>query len=314
MRNDFESFFNTINKFEIKEEWDKARDIKKKRSIITLSIIIIIDIIMIYVLIHYISFFEGKFSAMKLSVILFFLVIDTIIYSLATVGGVNIYANAFKEKIIDLLLKNFFDNVDYIPKKEMPSLIYNEGLYEGYDNYYSDDYMEADIDNKYRIKMANIETEKNVRSTDSDGNTTTHTQTVFSGLFAKINIGKSINNELRITPNIAFLRKNKLNMDSQEFEKYFDVISTNKIVGMQLLTHDIMAELINYRKDLNKPFDIYIKDSTMYIRLYVGDMFEAKMSRKSVVDKGIVEKYFYVVNIIYSLSKQMIRVVDETEI
>ena len=46
----------------------------------------------------------------------------------------------------------------------------------------------------------------------------------FNGLFAKIILDKNINSELRIMQNGKFLLdKNKLNMDSSEFEKYFDV-------------------------------------------------------------------------------------------
>lgn len=215
---------------------------------------IIIDSIILY-------FFRKMFalggSVMLLPAILFpfmfCLVLDIIIYTILNSGATREDNNFFKENIIDNLLKNFFNDVDYILQKQMPELMYREGKYDGdYNRYYSDDYMEARIDNKYAIKMAEIKTEDVETETDSEGNTTTTTRTVFSGLFAKINIGKSIENELRIKQNGTLFKKNKLEMDSQEFEKYFDVISTNQIVGMQLLTHDIMDLLTEYRTNLKK--------------------------------------------------------------
>jgi hypothetical protein len=103
-------------------------------------------------------------------------------------------------------------------------------------------------------------------------------------------------------------------MDSDEFEKYFDVSSTNQIIGMQLLTHDIMDMLVDFRKQLKMPLDILIRDDTMYIRLHVGKMFEAKFNKNSVIDKQIAEKYFNIVNFIYTLSKKMLQTIEETEI
>ena len=103
-------------------------------------------------------------------------------------------------------------------------------------------------------------------------------------------------------------------MDSDEFEKYFDVSSTNDIVGMQILTHDIMDMLVDFRNKLKMPLDILIREDIMYIRLHVGKMFEAKFNKNAVIDKQILQRYFDIVNFIYSLSKKMIKTIEETEI
>ena len=216
---------------------------------------------------------------------------------------------------MDKIFRNFLNDADYIPKKEMPQSIYREGKYDGYYNrYYSDDYVEGNIDDKYLIKMAEVTTEHEKITTDSDGNTHTETTTIFSGLFAKINIGKSIKTELRIGTNRTISKKKRLEMDSDEFEKYFDVSSTNDIVGMQILTHDIMDMLVDFRNKLKMPLDILIREDIMYIRLHVGKMFEAKFNKNAVIDKQILQRYFDIVNFIYSLSKKMIKTIEETEI
>lgn len=338
MKKDFETFYNDINNQELNDTWEKAKKNNKRNKILSIVSIIITDIMIIYFLINNTSsnflkvFNEAKNAMINIGAIfpylfigIFFLIIDIIIYIIIHVifsKSNSMYNKQFKDIVVNALLKNFFSEVNYIPKKSMPENIYNEGKYEMYDRYYSDDYMDATIDNKYRIKMAEITTkeERQVEDKekrlveDSDGNTITETVTLFKGLFAKIDIEKSINNELRISNNIIFSKKNKLNMDSQEFEKYFDVTSTDKIIGMQLLTHDIMDILINYRKELGKEFDIYIKDDVMYIRLHVGEMFEAKFNKKTSIDKDKLQTYYTGVEFIDKLSRNMIEVVEETQI
>ena len=322
MNEDFESFFSKLNQKEMKDNWYEVKKEKSINTKISTTVIVIADFIIIYLFFNSIKGLFLLNNAYKFFPIIFMLIgllmIDTFIIIICNVflsKKSREYSNLFKEKVIDTLLKNFFNEVDYIPKKPMPEQIYKEGKYDGYYNrYYSDDYMEGIIDNKYSIKMAEIETEHEETKTDSDGNTKTETTTIFSGLFAKINIGKSINNELRIKQNGTVFKKNRLDMDSEEFEKYFDVVSTNDIVGMQLLTHDVMEILVDYRNLLNRYFDIFIKDNIMYIRLHVGSMFEARINKKTAIDKELVERYYNTVEFIYLLSKNMIKVVEETQI
>ena len=107
--------------------------------------------------------------------------------------------------------------------------------------------------------MAEVKTQKEETYEDSNGETKTRRVTIFHGLFAKIIMDKSIDSELRITRNRGILSKNKLKMDSSKFEKYFDVEASNKIIGMQILTADIMEKLIEFREKTNMEFDVYIK-------------------------------------------------------
>ena len=320
MKEDFESFFDKcLQDDELFTEWEQTKAKKSKRLKISSIVIIIVDILIIYfvfkrfVIIGNIGEY-GIYSIMPYAIILFgILFVDVLIFALFGIGADSKYNTLYKDKIIDSLLKNFFDNVDYIPKKAMPEIIYKEPKYEGYDEYNSDDYMEGMLDERYSIKMADIRTVDVETSTDSDGHTTTTRTTVFSGLFAKIDIQKSTENELRIKQNRTMLKKDRLEMDSSEFEKYFDVSSTNKIIGMQLLTHDIMDLLVDFRNKLNKPFDIVMKDNIMYIRLHVGEMFESKYNKKEFIDKNSSEKYYNIVEFIYELSKKMIDIVNETQ-
>ena len=101
-------------------------------------------------------------------------------------------------------------------------------------------------------------------------------------------------------------------MDSSEFEKYFDVGASDKIVGMQILTADVMEELINFQNTTNIEYDICIKDNELYLRFHCGEMFETGKLKKGPIDEELIKKYFYILNFTYNLSNKLIEVIDET--
>ncbi len=80
---------------------------------------------------------------------------------------------------------------------------------------------------------------------------------------------KSINSNLRIAYNYSGY-KNKLEMDSSEFEKKFDVFASDKIIGMQILTADIMEEILQFKNKIKEDFDIFINNNVIYLRFHCG--------------------------------------------
>ena len=103
-------------------------------------------------------------------------------------------------------------------------------------------------------------------------------------------------------------------MDSSEFEKYFDVKASNQIIGMQLLTADVMEELVDFENKTKMKFDIFIKENELYLRFHSGDMFDPTNLKNGPLDKISIEKYFYMLNFTYNLSNKIINLVNETEI
>mgnify|MGYP003298832510 FL=1 len=196
-------------------------------------------------------------------------------------------------------MNNFYGNLEYFPEKQMPNYIYEEPKYLGYYNRYSsDDYMEAILNDKYSIQMAEVKTVKVERRSNSRGGSSTTTTIIFHGLFAKIIMDKSINGEVKILRNgSASFDKKQLRMDSSEFEKYFDVSASDKILGMRLLTADVMEELISFVNKTNMMYDVVVKDNILYLRFRCGSMFEPSNFKKGHLDKETLRKYFYMLNI-----------------
>ena len=220
--------------------------------------------------------------------------------------------NMYKETVIKKLINNFYNNVEYFPNKPMPKYIYKEADYCTYDAYSSENYIEGYIKDKYSIQMAEVLIQEKQEYTDSNGEERTRMVTMFKGLFAKILMHKSINGELRIAQNRTIgSKKNKLEMDSSEFEKYFDVETSDKIKGMQILTADVMEELIAFQKNTNVEYDIFVKNNELYLRFHCGEMFEVGRMKNGPIDEDLLKKYFYMLNFIYNLSNKLVDVIND---
>ncbi len=317
----FEDLFKEIEENqEIKKSWQEAREEQKKmnkiRGIIAiLTIILGLGFIILKMNLNSYKEFNAFLIIPSLFFIFFVNLIAFVITCLISKKQ-NAYKLEFKQVIIKKLIDNFYDNLEYYPLKEMPERIYEKPNYnEYYNEYHSEDYFEGQIKNKYYIDMAEVFTEHVETHTDSEGNTHTTRTTIFHGLFAKVTSEKSITSELRIVQDkIGKYNKNRLNMDSSEFEKYFDVITDNKIIAMQLLTADVMEEMIEFENKTNMKYDIVVKENEIYLRFHCGDMFEPQSVRKGIINKAQLEKYFYMLNFTYNLSNRLIELINETEI
>ena len=220
----FEEFYSNMDtdNNKILEKWEKWSAKKRKVFWLILLIIFIVDIIIL---------FKVKFISIFSIVPIFIVDIFIFIISQIISGNKDIvqFNNDYKEDIINKMLENFIEELDYIPLKGMPSNIYDEAQYGGnYNKYYSDDYFEGKI-NGQKIIMADLLVQEETKKRDKDGNETTETSTIFNGLFGKISLGKSINSNLSITRDygFSFFNKQKLEMDSYEFEKKFNVYTDN---------------------------------------------------------------------------------------
>lgn len=309
----FEELYKEFNSnIEINEVANKVQEERKKRNKLAAVLCISIDMILVFFIYNTI-----KFSIFK---IMFYIgpifitdMIILLILFLALNSKYKEYVPLFKENVIKSMLNNFFTEIEFFPDKMMPSQIYKEGKYEGYDIYHSDDYIEGKIENEYLIDMAEVHTEREETYKDSDGNTNTRTYTIFHGMFAKIIMEKSINSNLRITLNHAGY-KDRLEMDSSEFEKYFDVFASDKIIGMQILTADVMEEIVELKNKIKQHFDIFIDNNALYLRFHCGAMFEPKMRKKQNLDENSLKMYYNILKFINELSNKIIKTIKEVQI
>lgn len=317
----FDEIYSELQKQDNRElytTWKEAKKQNEKTKKIGAVLCLIMDTFFLFLLYKHITTL-GSF--LFLSFIVFFvLIINLIVFGVITTitklsSKQSQFNTQYKDLVIKKMIANFYSNVEYFAYKPMPEYIYKQPNYEYYTRYQSDDYFEAQINNQYSIQMAKILTTEVENYEDLDGTTKTRTITKFHGLFAKIVMDQSINSEVRIMPNAKItLGINKVNMDSSEFEKHFDVTASNAIVAMQLLTSDVMEELVEFENKTKMKYDIYIKNNELFLRFYSGPMFEFGNFKKDVFDKDMLHQYFYMLNFTYHLSNRFIRIIKDSQL
>jgi len=299
----------------LNEKWNKTKN-KNKKTEKNTKIICLIATATILVVVYKMGMRIDSIFLLcfLLSMLMFVNFMIIFIMNLLYIGkDVIEYNQMYKKFVIEKIMKNFFENLEYFPQKSIPEYIYEEAQYnEYYDEYESEDYFEAQINNENSIQLGEVLTQKEVESESSSGHKTTRMVTKFNGLFAKIEMNKSINCELRILQNGSVASLEKLNMDSTEFETEFDVQTSNKIIGMQILTADVMEKLIQFEKENKMKFDIVIKNNNLYLRFHSDEMFESSSFKKEMLDKRTIKKYFNMLKFVYDLSNNLIKIVDDT--
>ena len=234
--------------------------------------------------------------------------------SRSTKDNKNTYLNMYKDQVITRLVNYYDEHLTFDRKKSISKLDYKQGEFEYFDTYHSDDYISGDLDGKIYVQMGDVLTQ--TQHTDSEGHTTY--VTVFQGLYCMCNLNKSTNATLKVRNDKGFLGKlvhNKLqvDMDSQEFEKNFDVYCTDKILAMRLLTSDIMDCMLNFKKENKVTFDFTVKNDIAYIRINCANMFEGALT-KDALDYEILLKYYKYLDFMCSLSLMISNVINEKDI
>lgn len=215
------------------------------------------------------------------------------------------YKESFKNNVIKNFVKYINPTLDYYPDGGLNMVDqYKNANFDNEKiiNVTTDDYIKGVDNNNVRIEMANIFAE----SKHLDKNI------VYEGIFSVTQINTHLNNEIKVTKNKFLLNKDNENvlMDVQEFEKYFDVSSGSHILAMQILTHDIMDDLVNFYKSYNIDFEILFKDNNIYIRFKTGIMFEANLLKKSC-DINTLWIYYSILNFVTNLTIKINKVLKD---
>lgn len=291
--------FNEIYEKIYRQSGERLEEARKKRlSQVRNSILIVLAFCIVVMVI-----FKNVFILVSTLPIL---IIIVVMFSLKG----NEYSNIFKKEVISVLVKEYSETLNYLPEKGLDNYIYDKGMFEGYDRYRSEDLITGILDG-HKIDMAEVHTID--ESTDSEGNTST--TTVFHGIFAEVQLDKEIPTIIRIRRNglSLFRNKEKIEMDSGEFEKIFNVYAEDKIIAMQLLTADVMQMFIDFKNENRLTPELTIYKNYLYIRFETGDVFEAKL-RSKAMDYETLKKHYDMLHFILRLVEEMMKNIKEIEI
>ena len=211
------------------------------------------------------------------------------------------YQKEFKEKVV----KNF---IEIMPYQLSYSNVENNTLQKYYDdakftdvkyeNFVSNDYLEGFV-NDINIQISDVVLEKDV----------------FKGIFSVSLISQILPEEVRIKTKryINKYEKEKVEVDNDIFAKYFDVFSKSKVLALEILTHDVMEEMVQYFETNKINFEIVMKENRIYIRYNIGDIFEGEVLRKSTNIKSLWI-FYNMTRFTIELAVKMNTILEEKEI
>ena len=225
------------------------------------------------------------------------------------------YTSTYKNEIISNFIKLLNDKLIYKPDFNTSRQIQRDYIEANFENrnfnrFYQDDYIEGNLDTDISVKMVDVHLQ-NVTGSGKNR----HTEEIFQGIFGLTKCSKDINTYIKISKNKIKLFDNnsRVEMDSQEFEKYFDIYSEDKILAMRILTADTMEYLINFYEKYKLEFEIVFRNDKIYLRFFTGPMFEPKVFGNSM-DKELLFIYYSILDFVLQVTKKINKTLQDVDI
>ena len=219
----------------------------------------------------------------------------------------------YKEKILPDFIRLFpSGTAEYYQGKEYTT-------YETYriDDAYrasgfnSEDYIDVDV--MEGVKYSNEDTNIEIGNIWVSDKRQKRQDVIFSGLFAHANSTKSINYFIKISKNRLNKKKDKIDMDSSDFEEIFDIYSENKIYAMRILTSDVMMLLWDFYQKYELKFEVILSGNKIYLRFYTGNIFDVKLFGNSMNKKNLFI-YYSIMDFVAELTKSINNALEDIEL
>ena len=233
---------------------------------------------------------------------------------------IPIYKNSFKENVISKIVPLVNSNLLYFNGNDIAINIepeYRASGFDGYDynSFKIDDYIQGNIEDDLILRMADVIVKNIIQTKNGESS-----EDIFNGIFVMVNSGdtddkeKDNNKIVTIYSNVYSINPDtKVEVESEEFNKYFLVSTNDKIYALQILTADVINILLTYKKVYDLDFEIKIRGARTYIRFHIDNMFEPKIF-KEALNKDDIYIYYNVLKFIIDFSKELNKVIKETSL
>lgn len=266
------------------EEMEKLRS--KAASIIKTGSIISVSIFFLIMLLSIIS--SNYFG---IPVGFGMLIIGIIVTTVISNKPSKEFKMAYKNTFVLKALKSVFDDLEYDPVNGFnESVIRNTGMMYMGDRYSSNDYIKGKYKN-INIEQADVHIEEEVTTTDSDGNTTTHYETIFLGQWMIFDFNKSFSANVQVCGK-GFtnakrgnwgnaLKYKKVEMEDAEFNKMFRVYAQDSHEAFYILTPSLMDKIKKLSNNIIGSLLLCFVDNKLHIGISNNkDAFEVSVFRK----------------------------------
>ena len=285
MENKFEKLYKELYK-DSNQILEKAKKEKNKKILITLLVCILVIVLI-------------KIISNDDIIFLFSIIVSIIIMSIVITIEKKKYTQKFKNNIIKELVKKYNSKLNFIANGKISTQEYSISKFDNsFDEMYTEDKISGIIGENTDFQMVQLVTKEERIVEDDAGNESKQIVETFKGIYGIVSLEKNTKSDIYIASNSITRKysKDRVEMDSQEFEQNYDCITKDKINAMKILTSDLLEKFVNLRSGNLKNFQLKIKDDFLFFRCACGEMFEPPKF-KEALNKEIIKKYYNVISL-----------------
>lgn len=233
-------------------------------------------------------------------------VISVIIFITCINNKSKIFSFFYKEEVVDEIIHAFCPNAAYSPNGGVgEDLFRNSGLFTSPDRYYAEDLIEGYLDKTSFICSEVHAEERRARYTKNG--VRYYWVDIFKGFLFIADFHKEFQGETTVLRDSFFKIKmgaSRVKMENPDFEKVFDVFSTNQIEARYLITPSMMERMLKLDSNFKKGLTISFRNSTILVAIPDSkNRFEADVW-SSLSDMSILKSDFAVL-------QSLLEIVDE---
>lgn len=260
---------------ELQEEY---QELEKKRIKLK-NLHLITGFILVFIILFILFILRNPF------ITFFILVIGLMLRAFIISKPEREYSLKYKDFFVKQSLSSIFTNLSYEPEKGIgKSLISSTNMMYMGDRYSSNDLISGQYKDTSFVQ-ADVHIEEEHQYTDSDGHTHTEYVTIFRGRWMLFEFNKTFKANLQVCQKGfgnnkigGFLSKNRLQkveLESQEFNKRFNVYATEPIDAFYVLTPKMMERVINLDEKNSGKILLCFVNNCLHVGLYDNkDSFE----------------------------------------
>lgn len=217
----------------------------------------------------------------------------------------------YEENIIPIILKEKFNNILYVDKKDVFSDEFRKAnLIKEYSKIKVDKSFIINND-KYEINVANINVQK-MNVEENDGVIDKELEEVLSGVFAYVKLPvKSLTNFRVISKGNENNSENLVKIPYLEFDENYDVFSLNPVEARNILSSGVMARILEFNSKIGKKINFSIYEEMLYVSIDYNKFLDFKGNGKKYIDEEIATENLDVLEILDVFIRYIVNIFEK---
>lgn len=263
MDQDFESIYQKIYDSSVA----RLEEVKSKnKKFLEIFVLCLIIVNLIFYIIPTTRFLSILLACLSICILVAFIAI-----------GRHSYVKAYKQCVIDGLVKAYNSNLYYDATLGISEFDYRASNFDNdFNEFTSEDRIHGRFDSGDAIQLAEVTTFKVTHRVNDQGQEVEDRVETFRGMYGVVYLNKNSMMNIGIygDSKMRRFRRDRIEMDSSEFEQYYDLVTDDKIRAMRVFTSDLLEKFIDVKKAHKNGVELKVEWDKIYFRFRCGEIFE----------------------------------------